>query len=98
MFSQTIDQKEHKNNRYKLEPATWCYKHHSIAQALYIKHAAITASQPERFSDLILEAIETPGQVAKKSFNANLKNTIRDGGSTALYAVDTVHISKALGK
>ena len=29
MFSQTIDQKEHKNNRYKLEPATWCYKHHS---------------------------------------------------------------------
>ena len=30
MFSQTIDQKEHKNNRYKLEPATWCYKHHSI--------------------------------------------------------------------
>ena len=29
MFSQIIDQKEHKNNRYKLEPATWCYKHHS---------------------------------------------------------------------
>ena len=29
MFSQMIDQKEHKNNRYKLEPATWCYKHHS---------------------------------------------------------------------
>ena len=34
MFSQTIDQKEHKNNRYKLEPATWCYKHHSITQWL----------------------------------------------------------------
>ena len=34
MFSQTIDQKEHKNNRYKLEPATWCYKHHSIGQSL----------------------------------------------------------------
>ena len=30
MFSQMIDQKEHKNNRYKFEPATWCYKHHSI--------------------------------------------------------------------
>ena len=29
MFSQMIDQKEHKNNRYKFEPATWCYKHHS---------------------------------------------------------------------
>ena len=26
MFSQIIDQKEHKNNRYKFEPATWCYK------------------------------------------------------------------------
>ena len=32
MFSQMIDQKEHKNNRYKFEPATWCYKHHSNAQ------------------------------------------------------------------
>ena len=31
MFSQMIDQKEHKNNRYKFEPATWCYKHHSTA-------------------------------------------------------------------
>ena len=79
-----------------------CFEIHlkGIAQALYIKHAAITASQPERFSDLILEALETPGQVAKKSFNANLKNTLRDGGGTAPYAVDTVHvhISKALGK
>ena len=32
MFSQMIDQKEHKNNRYKFEPATWCYKHHSTRQ------------------------------------------------------------------
>ena len=32
MFSQMIDQKEHKNNRYKFEPATWCYKHHSNRQ------------------------------------------------------------------
>ena len=32
MFSQIIDQKEHKNNRYKFEPATWCYKHHSSRQ------------------------------------------------------------------
>ena len=31
MFSQIIDQKEHKNNRYKFEPATWCYKYHSNA-------------------------------------------------------------------
>ena len=31
MFSQIIDQKEHKNNWYKFEPATWCYKHHSTA-------------------------------------------------------------------
>ena len=29
MISQIIDQKEHKNNWYKFEPATWCYKHHS---------------------------------------------------------------------
>ena len=32
MFSQIIDQKEHKNNWYKFEPATWCYKHHSTGQ------------------------------------------------------------------
>ena len=32
MFSQIIDQKEHKNNWYKFEPATWCYKHHSSVQ------------------------------------------------------------------
>ena len=32
MFSQIIDQKEHKNNWYKFEPATWCYKQHSIPQ------------------------------------------------------------------
>ena len=32
MFSQIIDQKEHKNNWYKFEPATWCYKHHSTNQ------------------------------------------------------------------
>ena len=30
MFSQIIDQK--KNNWYKFEPATWCYKHHSTVQ------------------------------------------------------------------
>ena len=29
-----IDQKEHKNNRYKFEPATWCYKHHSTVQVV----------------------------------------------------------------
>ena len=23
-----IDQKEHKNNWQKFDPATWCYKHH----------------------------------------------------------------------
>ena len=34
MFSQIIDQKEHKNNRYKFEPATWCYKYHSTMQAM----------------------------------------------------------------
>ena len=76
-----------------------CFEIHlkGIAQALYIKHAAITASQPERFLYLNLEALEAPRQVAKKSSNAKLKTTIRDGGSTVLYAVDTVHISKALG-
>ena len=36
MFSQMIDQKEHKNNWYKFEPATWCYKHHSNIQALML--------------------------------------------------------------
>ena len=35
MFSQMIDQKEHKNNRYKFEPATWCYKHHSNVRPPY---------------------------------------------------------------
>ena len=32
MFSPIIDQKEHKNNWYKFEPATWCYKHHSTEE------------------------------------------------------------------
>ena len=41
MFSQMIDQKEHKNNRYKFEPATWCYKHHS--NALWVYPNLITA-------------------------------------------------------
>ena len=31
-----IDQKEHKNNRYKFEPATWCYKHHSTAHVCIV--------------------------------------------------------------
>ena len=39
MFSQIIDQKEHKNNRYKFEPATWCYKHHSNEQGELVLNA-----------------------------------------------------------
>ena len=34
----------------------------------------------------------------KKELQCKIKNYLRDGGSTVLYAVDIVHISKALGK
>ena len=48
MFSQTIDQKEHKNNRYKLEPATWCYKHHSSGQCILKQYWGLEGAKDDR--------------------------------------------------
>ena len=66
MFSQMIDQKEHKNNRYKFEPATWCYKHHS---KLEVEERIEERHEPPRY--------ENPPDVLPNPNNESFNRSVR---------------------